>query len=123
MNPSKLIDKQIANTPGWQGKVLAKLRRIIHEADPNITEEWKWGTAVFTHNGLVCAFSAFKVHVKLNFFKGASLKDPHKLINNGLESKSHRAIDFDEGDKINEVALKKFIRSAVAHNLGRKNKN
>ncbi len=119
MNPSKLIDKQIANTPGWQGEILAKLRRIIHEADVDITEEWKWGTAVFTHGGLVCAFSAFKDHVKLNFFKGAFLKDPHKLINNGLESKSHRAIDFNEDDKINETALKELIRSAVAYNLGR----
>lgn len=118
MNPSKLIDKQIAEIGGWRGELLKTLRQLIHQADPKIVEEWKWNVPVFTRSGMVCAISAFKDHVKINFFKGASLKDPHKLMNNGLESKSHRAIDFYEGDKLNENALKELIRSAAAHNLG-----
>jgi len=116
MNPSRLIDQQSADLTDWRGKMMAKLRKIIHDADPEITEEWKWSTAVFSHNGLVLAVGAFKEAVKMNFFQGASLPDPHKLFNAGLEAKKTRAIDFHEGDEINGPALKDLIRAAVAHN-------
>jgi hypothetical protein len=116
MESSKLIDNQIAGIKDWRGQMLAKLRQLIHEADPKIVEEWKWDVPVFTHKGMVCAISSFKDHIKINFFKGAQLQDPHKLINNGLESKSHRSIDFSEGDKINEPALKELINQAVILN-------
>jgi hypothetical protein len=115
---SKLIDKQIADLTDWRGKTLAKLRKIIHEADPAIVEEWKWGTGVYSHNGMVVAAGAFKGSVKLNFFQGAALADPHKLFNAGLEAKKTRAIDFHEGDKIDGSALKALIRAAVAQNAG-----
>lgn len=121
MNASDLIDKQIADLADWRGKMLARLRKLVHEADPGVVEEWKWGTAVWTHGGLVCAAGAFKDHMKLNFFKGAALKDPRGLFNAGLEAKATRAIDFHEGDKIDAPALKDLVRSAVAHNAsGRK---
>jgi len=116
MIPSKLIDKQIAELKDWRGQMIARLRKIIHDADPGITEEWKWNTAVWSHNGLVVAVGAFKGNVKMNFFQGASLPDPHKLFNAGLEAKKTRAIDFHEGDKINEPALKDLIRAVVAQN-------
>jgi hypothetical protein len=116
MNPSKLIDQQIAELADWRGKTLAKLRKIVHDADPDITEEWKWDVPVFTHDGLVLALAAFKGNVKMNFFQGASLPDPHKLFNAGLEAKKTRAIDFHENDKMDEPALKDLIRAAVAHN-------
>lgn len=115
-NPSQLITQQIAELGDWRGKLLARLRKLILEADPDITEEWKWGSAVWTHNGLVCSAGAFMDHVKLNFFKGASLKDPTGLFNAGLEAKATRAIDFSEGDKIDASALKALIRTAVAQN-------
>jgi hypothetical protein len=116
-NPSQLITNQIAGLTDWRGKILARLRKLILETDPDITEEWKWNTAVWTHEGLVCSAGAFKDHVKLNFFKGASLKDPKGLFNAGLDAKATRAIDFAEGDDINASALKNLIREAVAHNI------
>ncbi len=116
MNPSQLIDKQIEKFDDWRGHMMTKLRKLIHEADSEIKEEWKWDTGVFTHNGLVCAVSAFKDHVKINFFKGASLKDEHNLLNSGLESKKNRAIDFHDGDVINESHLKNLIKAAVDNN-------
>jgi hypothetical protein len=116
MNPSKLIDQQIAELTDWRGKTLAKLRKIIHDADPEIAEDWKWDTAVFSHDGLVAALGAFKGNVKMNFFQGASLADPHKLFNAGLDAKKTRAIDFHENETINEPALKDLIRAAVARN-------
>jgi len=116
MIPSKLIDQQIAELTDWRGKTMAKLRKIVHDADPAITEEWKWNTAVYSHNGLVVAVGAFKRSVKMNFFQGASLPDPHRLFNAGLEAKKTRAIDFHEGE-INEPALKDLIQAAVAHNI------
>ena len=116
MSASKLIDKQIAELPDWRGKTIAKLRKIIHEADPEIAEEWKWNTAVFSHNGLVVAVGAFKGSVKINLFQGANLPDPSKLFNAGLDAKKARAIDFHESNKINEPALKDLIRAAVARN-------
>jgi hypothetical protein len=97
--------------------MLARLRKLILEAAPDITEEWKWDTAVWSQNGLVCSAGAFKDHVKLNFFKGASLKDPKGLFNAGLDAKATRAIDFGEGDDIDVSALKDLMRSAVAHNI------
>jgi len=116
-NASQLITKQIAELGDWRGKLLARLRKLILDAAPDVTEEWKWGTAVWTRNGLVCAAGAFKDHVKLNFFKGASLIDPKRLFNAGLDAKATRAIDFTEGDKIDESALKALIRAAVEYNL------
>src|ERR1022692_5257762 len=116
MNSSELIDQQIAELADWRGKTMAKLRKIVHDADPEITEELKWDVPVFSHNGLVLALAAFKGNVKMNFFQGASLPDSHKLFNSGLEAKKTRAIDFHEKDKINEPALKDLIRAAVAHN-------
>lgn len=113
MNPSEQIKSYIKSTPDWQGDILSQLHTIILAADPAITEEWKWDVPVFSHNGMVCAISSFKDHVKINFFKGAKLIDRHNVINNGLESKSHRSIDFYEGDKINEVAIKDLVRQAV----------
>ena len=116
MNASKLIDKQIADLGDWRGKVFAKLRKLINAADPDTIEDWKWNTAVWNHDGMVCAVGGFKDHVKMNFFKGASLEDPQGLFNAGLEAKATRAIDFHEGDKIDEPALKNLVRAAVAYN-------
>jgi len=121
MDPSKLIDKQIASLGDWRGKTLTKLRKMIHDVDPEVTEEWKWNTAVFTHEGLVLALGAFKGSVKMNFFQGASLPDPHELFNAGLEAKKTRAIDFHENDKIDEPPLKDLVRSAVAYNRAQAN--
>ena len=115
--PSQLITKHIAELDGWRGKLLARLRKLILTTDPDIVEAWKWGTPVWSHQGDVVAVGAFQDHVKINFFKGASLPDPHGLFNAGLEAKATRAVDFHEGDKINEPALKELIRAAVAYNL------
>jgi hypothetical protein len=116
MNPSQLIDKQIAEMSDWRGELMTRIRKIIHEADPEITEEWKWDTAVWTHNGMVCAVGGFKDHLKINFFQGAALPDPNKLFNAGLEAKKTRAIDLYENGEINEPALKELIHQAVTHN-------
>jgi hypothetical protein len=116
MQPSALIDKQIADLPGWRGQMYARLRKLIHEAGPNLSEEWKWGTGVWASNGMVCSVGAFKDHMKINFFKGASLPDPHGLFNSGLEAKASRSIDFYEGDEIDEPALKELIRAAADYN-------
>ncbi len=117
LTPSQLITNYIAELGDWRGKLLARLRQIILKVDPDMTEEWKWGTPVWSHNGDVVAVGAFKDHLKINFFKGATLPDPHSLLNAGLEAKATRAIDFHEGDKIDEPALKELIRAAVAYNL------
>jgi len=117
MTPSQLITKQIAELADWRGQMLARLRKLILDAAPDITEEWKWDTAVWSHKGNVVAAGVFKDHVKLNFFKGASLEDPKGLFNAGLDAKATRAIDFSEGDDIDASALKDLIRSAVAHNM------
>ena len=118
MKPSERIDQQIAELADWRGQMIARLRKLILEADPDISEEWKWETAVWAHKGLVCAVGAFKQTVKMNFFLGASLEDPHTLFNAGLDAKKTRAIDFHEGDTVDESALKDLIRTAVAHNVG-----
>lgn len=117
LTASQLINNQIAELGDWRGTMLAQLRKLILEAVPEIAEEWKWGTGVWTHKGMVCSIGVFKDHVKVNFFKGASLKDPKRLFNAGLDAKATRAIDFGEGDKIDSSALKEIIRAAVAHNL------
>jgi hypothetical protein len=118
MNASELIDKQIADLADWRGDLVSKLRVLIHEADPEIDEEWKWETGVWAHKGNVCAVGVFKDHVKLNFFKGASLPDPSGLFNSGLDAKTSRAIDFNEGDQVSDAALKELVRAAVARQTG-----
>lgn len=95
---------------------MTKLRKLIHDADPEIIEEWKWNTPVFTHNGMVCALGAFADHIKINFFKGASLPDPDKLFNAGFEAKATRAIDFFKSDKVDDTALKNLVKTAVSYN-------
>jgi hypothetical protein len=107
------IDPYLAGLDGWQQATARRLRALVHEADPGIIEEWKWGTPVFTHGGMVCAIGVFKDHLKVNFFKGASLADPSGLFNAGLEAKTSRAIDLAEGDTIDEPALIELIRQAV----------
>ena len=116
MKPTELIDQLIADLPDWRGQMFAHLRKLIHEADPQLTEEWKWGTAVWTYNGLVCAVGAFKDHLKINFFKGSSLPDPRGLFNSGLDAKAMRSIDLYEGDTIDAPALKELIGAAIAYN-------
>jgi len=112
---SQRITNMIAELGDWRGKLLARLRTLILEA-ADLTEEWKWNTAVWSNNRMICAAGAFKDHVKLNVFKGASLNDPKRLFNAGLDAKATRAIDFTEGDKIDEPALKALVRAAVAYN-------
>lgn len=120
MNPSERIDKQITELADWRAHLFARLRKVILEADPDITEEWKWDTAVWSHQGLVCAVGTFKKTVKMNFFQGAFLQDPQKLFNAGLDAKKMRSIDFREGDAVDESALKDLIRAAVVRNVGGK---
>jgi hypothetical protein len=125
---SAFIDEKIKQLGDWRGKMLAKVRTLIHEADPEIVEEWKWvkpttpGTPVFSHGGIVCTGETYKNVVKMTFAKGAALKDPSRLFNSSLEGNVRRAIDIHEGDKIDEAALKDLIRAAVALNLEGKSK-
>jgi hypothetical protein len=113
-----LIDEKIRALGDWRGKTLAKVREIVHEADPDIVEEWKWrGTPVWSHGGIVCTGETYKKFVKMTFAKGAALKDPSGLFNSSLDGNTRRAIDIHEGDKINQAALKDLIRAAVALNL------
>ena len=115
---SALIDERIRDLGDWRGKTLATLRTIIHAADPEIVEEWKWrGTPVWSHAGIVCTGETYKNVVKMTFAKGAALKDPSGLFNSSLEGNVRRAIDIHEGDKVNEAGLKDLIRAAVALNL------
>ena len=114
---SALIDQRIEELGDWRGKTLAHLRKLIHDADPEIEEEWKWmGTPVFSHDGIVCPGETYKSVVKLTFAKGASLPDSSGLFNSSLEGNVRRAIDLREGEKINEAAFKRLIRAAVAAN-------
>jgi len=118
-----LIDQKIKELGDWRGKMLAKVRGLIHEADPLIVEEWKWrGTPVFSHGGIVCTGETYKSAVKLTFAKGAALEDPAGLFNSSLDGNVRRAIDIHEGEKINETALKELVRAAVALNLEGKSK-
>jgi hypothetical protein len=115
---SVLIDERIKSLGDWRGKMLAKVRTIVHEADPEIVEEWKFmGTPVWYHGGIVCTGEAYKKVVKMTFAKGASLNDPSGLFNSSLEGNVRRAIDIHEGEKIDEAALKNLVRAAVALNL------
>jgi hypothetical protein len=119
---SASIDEKIKGLGDWRGKTLAKVRELIHKADPEIVEEWKWvkptspGTPVWSHGGIVCTGETYKDHVKMTFARGAALDDPSGLFNSSLEGNLRRAIDFHEGDKLNEEALKNLIRAAVALN-------
>ena len=118
--PSRLIDARIEELADWRGKMLARLRAIIREADPEIVEEWKWrGVPVWSHGGIVCTGETYKTAVKMTFAKGAKLEDPTGLFNSSLEGNTRRAIDFHEGDDIDEKALKALIRAAVGLNITR----
>ena len=120
---SALIDKKIQELGDWRGKMLARLRELLHEADPEIVEEWKWmGTPVWSHGGIVCTGETYKNVVKMTFAKGAALQDPSGLFNASLEGNARRAIDIYEGGKVDEAALKDLIRAAVALNLKGKSK-
>jgi len=111
------ITKRIQELGDWRGETLAHVRQLIHDADPDIQEEWKWmGTPVWSHDGGVCTGESYKQVVKLTFFRGASIKDPKKLFNSSLEGNTRRAIDLREGEKINQAAFKQLIRAAVAAN-------
>jgi hypothetical protein len=114
MTPSEKIDLQIAKITDWRADVMRSFRKLILDTQPNMVEDWKWDTGVWMYNKkLICAFSAFKNHVKFNFFNGADLKDSHKLFNNGFDSKKHRSIDISEGQKIDEKKLSELIQEAV----------
>src|SRR6266566_8288844 len=116
-SPSQLIDARIKELGDWRGKMLSRLRTVVKQADPEVVEEWKWrGVPVWSHAGLVCTGETYKNLVKMTFAKGASLEDPSGLFNSSLEGNTRRAIDFHEGDKIDERALKALIRAAVALN-------
>lgn len=116
-SPSQLIDAKIKELGDWRGEMLFHLRMLIKQADPEVLEEWKWrGTPVWSHNGLICTGETYKNIVKMTFVKGASLKDPSGLFNSSLEGNARRAIDFHEGDEVNEEALKALIREAVLLN-------
>ena len=116
-SPSELITERIAELGDWRGDMLAHVRKLIKEADPNITEEWKWrGVPVWSDGGIICTGESYKAVVKLTFAKGAAVKDPKKLFNSSLEGNTRRAIDFHEGEKINAEALKALIRAAVTLN-------
>jgi hypothetical protein len=121
-SPSRLIDARIEELGDWRGEMLSRLRALIKQADPKVVEEWKWrkgtssGTPVWSHGGLICTGETYKNVVKMTFAKGASLEDPSGLFNSSLEGNTRRAIDFRDGDKINEEALKALIRAAVSLN-------
>lgn len=120
---SALIDDRIKRLADWRGKMLSRVRKIIHEADPEIIEEWKWmGTPVWSHDGIVCTGETYKNVVKVTFAKGAALKDPSGLFNSSLEGNVRRAIDIHDGEKLDETAFKNLIRAAVALNLESKAK-
>lgn len=122
LTPSQQIDNHIQELTDWRGKTLARLRKLIREAAPELTEEWKWDTPVWSYKGNVVAAGVFKDHVKLNFFKGASLEDPRTLFNAGLDAKATRAIDISENEEFDEDALQDLVRAAVARNEAGKKK-
>ena len=113
---SELIDARIAELDDWRGEMLARLRAVIRAADPDVVEEWKWSVPVWSHDGLICTGEAYKQTVKMTFAKGASVPDPSGLFNSSLDGNTRRAIDFREGDKVNEKALKALIQAAIAVN-------
>ena len=116
-SPSQLIDERINELGDWRGEMLSRLRALVKEADPDVVEEWKWrGVPVWSHDGLICTGETYKDVVKMTFAKGAALKDPSRLFNSSLDGNTRRAIDFREGQKIDEQALKTLVRAAVALN-------
>ncbi len=115
-SPSRLIDARIKELGDWRGKMLSRLRTLVKEADPEVVEEWKWNVPVWSHDGLICTGETYKDVVKMTFAKGAALRDPSGLFNSSLEGNTRRAIDFHEGEKIDEGALKSLVRAAVALN-------
>src|ERR1700726_3924554 len=116
-SPSQLIDARIKELADWRGKMLSRIRALVKEADPEVVEEWKWrGVPVWSHDGLICTGETYKNVVKMTFAKGAALKDPSGLFNSSLDGNTRRAIDFHEGEKINEKALKTLVRAAVTLN-------
>jgi hypothetical protein len=116
-SPSELIDARINELGDWRGKMLSRLRTLVKQADPEVVEEWKWrGVPVWSHDGLICTGETYKSVVKMTFAKGAALKDPSGLFNSSLDGNTRRAIDFREGEKINEEALKTLVRAAVTLN-------
>ena len=117
LTPSQHIDQFIKELTDWRGKWIKQFRELVLKTAPEVTEEWKWGVPVWAHKGNVVASGVFKDKIKLNFFKGASLKDPKHLFNAGLEAKATRAIDIGENDKIDEAALKELVRAAVDYNM------
>ena len=125
---SQMIDERIRELGDWRGSVLKRMRELIHEADPEVVEEWKWkkasspGTPVWSHDGGICTGESYKQVVKLTFFHGASLKDPAHLFNSSLEGNTRRAIDIHQDDAIDEAAFKKLIRAAVAFNVAKRKK-
>jgi hypothetical protein len=118
MDASERITEHIRNLADWRGKVLEQLRTLIRDTAPDAIEEWKWNTPGWSQSGNIVAVGAFQDHVKVNFFKGASINDPHGLFNAGLEARSSRAIDLREGDRINTAALRDLVRAAAALNVG-----
>lgn len=114
--PSQLIDGRIKELGDWRGKLLSRLRTLVKQADPKVIEEWKWRVPVWSHDGILCTGETYKSVVKMTFARGAALKDPAGLFNSSLEGNPRRAIDFREGEKIDEKALKALIRAAVALN-------
>lgn len=125
---SRNIDKRVRDLRDWRGPVLQRMRKLIHEADPDVVEEWKWqkptspGTPVFSHDGIICTGESYKEVVKLTFFQGAALEDPGRLFNSSLDGNTRRAIDIHEGESINAAAFKSLVRAAVAFNLAKRKK-
>ena len=120
-SPSQLIDARIKELGDWRGQMLSRLRALVKEADPEVVEEWKWrGVPVWSHDGLICTGETYKNAVKMTFAKGAALKDPSRLFNSSLDGNTRRAIDFHEGEKINEKALKALVRDAVILNKSKR---
>jgi hypothetical protein len=118
--PSQLIDARIDELDDWRGEMLARIRTLIREADPDVVEEWKWrGVPVWSHAGIICTGETYKSVVKMTFAKGASLQDPSRLFNSSLDGNTRRAIDIREGEKINEAALKKLVRAAIELNVSK----
>jgi hypothetical protein len=116
-SPSQLIDQRIVDLGDWRGELLSRLRGLVKEADPEVVEEWKWrGVPVWSHDGMICTGETYKDYVKMTFAKGAALEDPAGLFNSSLEGNTRRAIDFHEGEEIDEKALKSLVRAAVALN-------
>ena len=115
-SPSRLMDARIKELGDWRGETLSRIRSLIQQADPEVTEEWKWGVPVWSHDGLICTGETYKNVVKLTFAKGAQLRDPTKLFNSSLEGKARRALDLHEGDQVDGAAFQALIRDAVALN-------